>query len=103
MATSRDLTTDAAIAPGELLREELEAREMTQKDLATRMGRPAQMVSEICRGKKEITPDTALDLEEILDIPAYVWLSLESEYRVTLARRRRAGPTRGSETSKRRR
>lgn len=90
MATKPRLSTNAVIPPGELVREELEAREMTQKDLAARMGRPAQMVSEICRGKKQITADTALHFEEILGIPAYLWMSLESEYQVALARHRRA-------------
>ena len=89
MATKQRTTTDAVIAPGELLREELEAREMTQKSLAERMGRPMQVVNEICRGRKGITADTALDLEQALGTPAHIWLSLEAEYQLALARGRR--------------
>ena len=64
MTTNADLRpqTDLAIPPGELLEEELDARGMTQHDLAARMGRPVQAINEIIRGKKQITHDTALEL-----------------------------------------
>jgi HTH-type transcriptional regulator/antitoxin HigA len=93
MATSHRLQTDAIIPAGELLREELESRGMTQKQLAQAMARPAQVISEICRGKKEITAETALVLEEVLGTPAHVWLSLEADYRLALARKKRLEQT----------
>ena len=77
---------DVAIPPGETLAEELEAREMTQTELARQMGRPVQAINEIVRGKKEITAQTALQLEEVLGTPAHVWLGLESDYRLVRAR-----------------
>jgi len=77
---------DVAIPPGETLAEELEARKMTQTELARQMGRPIQAVNEIVRGKKEITARTALQLEDVLGTPAHVWLGLESDYRLTKAR-----------------
>ncbi|MBI2171128.1 MAG: HigA family addiction module antidote protein [Chloroflexi bacterium] len=89
MATKQQIETDALIPPGEHLREELEARGLTQKELARRMGRPPQVVSEICRGKREITADIALDLERALETPAYIWMNLESQYQLRLARQRR--------------
>ncbi len=73
------------VSPGEILRAELEAREMTQKDLAMIMGRPEQMISEIINAKKQITPDTAIDLEQALGISAQFWLNLESAYQLHLA------------------
>ena len=88
MATNRVLT-DAVIPPGEILQEELEVRGMSQRALAAKTGRPMQMISELCRGKKALTADTALDLERALDIPAHVWVVLEGEYRTALARKRR--------------
>lgn len=87
MATKERIISDAAIPPGELLREELEARGMTQRDLALSLKRPAQAISEIVRGKKAITAKTALALEEALGTPAYIWLNLESLYRLALARK----------------
>ena len=91
MATSTRLETNAIIPPGEFLKEELEARGTTQKQLAAQMGRPVQMVSELCRGKRELTPKTALDLERVLGIAAYIWLGLETDFRLKLERRRLAG------------
>ena len=91
MATSTRVETDAIIPPGEVLKEELEARGLTQKQLAARMSRPVQMVSELCRGKRELTPKTALGLERVLGIAAHIWLGLETDYRLKLERHRLAG------------
>ena len=42
--------------PGEFLREELEAREWSQQELADILDRPARLVSELISGKRAITP-----------------------------------------------
>ena len=76
------------IPPGEILAEELEARGMTQRELAARLGRPAQVVNEIVNAKKAITSDTALGLETVLGINAHYWANLESRYQMTLAQQR---------------
>ena len=59
---------------------------MSQAELARRLGRPRQAVNEIIRGKKAITAETALQLERVLSTPAHIWLGLEQEYRLVLAR-----------------
>ena len=88
MATSATerIWPDIAIPPGELLGEELEVRGMTQQELARRMGRPAQMVNELIRGKKALTPETALGLEKVLGIPAGFWTNSESSYQLIKSR-----------------
>ena len=85
-----DLGTDAIIPPGDILAQELEARGLSQRQLAAQLGRPQQAINEIIRGKKALTAETALDLERVLGTPAYVWVRLESYYRLALARRARA-------------
>ncbi len=77
--------SDLAIPPGETLAEELEVRGMTQRELAARLGRPAQVVNEIINGKKAITPDTAIGLAKVLGIEAQFWINLEADYQMTLA------------------
>lgn len=77
------------VSPGEILGDELRARGWTQKDLAARIGRPAQAVSEIVNGKKQITAETALELAEAFGTSAEFWMNLEVGYRLDLARRRR--------------
>ena len=89
MTTKNDrIFSDLPIPPGEILEEELEARGMTQKELAARLNRPAQAISEIINAKKAITPDTAIGLEKVLGIDAHFWTNLEGNYRMTLARNR---------------
>jgi len=85
-STMTAMHSDLAIPPGELLAEELEARGMTQGELASRMGRPRQAIGAIIHGKRAITAETALQLEEALGIPAHLWIGLEGRYRLALAR-----------------
>jgi addiction module HigA family antidote len=77
---------DLAVPPGEFLAETLEEIGMSQSTLARQTGRPVQAVNEIVRGKKEITPETALQLEQVLGVPAHVWTRLEADYQLTKAR-----------------
>ena len=76
--------------PGETLAELIEEREITQAELARRMGRPINAVNEMVLGTKEITEDTALELERVLGTPAHFWLAREARYREYLARQRDA-------------
>lgn len=77
--------------PGSTLAELIEEREITQAELARRMGRPLNAVNDMVLGKKEITEDTALELERVLGTPAHFWLAREARYREFLARQRDAG------------
>ena len=77
--------------PGETLAELIEERGIPQAELARRMGRPINAVNEMVLGTKEITEDTALELERVLGTPAHFWLARESRYREYMARLRDAG------------
>lgn len=83
-------TPEEVSPPGETLRDLMEERGVTQAELARRLGRPAQAINEIVGGRKEITEDTALELERVLQVPARFWLARESRYREYLARQRAA-------------
>ncbi len=72
--------------PGETLLETLEALGMSQADLADRTGRPKKTINEIIHGKSAITPETALQLERALRVPASFWNNLERNYREFLAK-----------------
>lgn len=75
-----------AIPPSETLLEVLESLNMTQKELAKRIGMSVKTINEIIKGKAPITAETALKLEIVLDTPASFWINLESNYREALAR-----------------
>src|SRR4030042_3325324 len=84
MVTRTAAYPDIAIPPGEYLAEEIEARGISRKELARRMGRPLNAINEIIHGKKAITAETALQLEEVMpEIPARFWLNLETDYQLT--------------------
>ncbi len=72
------------IPPGEILKDELEARGWTQSDLAEILGRPIQAINEIVSGKKAIVPATAVELPRAFGTSAEFWLNLESAYRLDL-------------------
>lgn len=86
MANYKRVFSDLPIPPGYFLKDVIEDLGWTQAELARRMSRPEQTISEIIHGRKAITTETALQLEEATEVPAHIWLGLESTYRLTLAR-----------------
>ena len=89
--------SNAAVShPGSLLAEELEVRGMSQRELARRIGRPYQVVNEIVRGRKSITPKTALQLEAEFGTRAYIWLGLQAKYDLAAARQKLGTAARAS-------
>lgn len=64
--------------PGEiLLRDFLEPMNLSQSELATRLGIPFQRVNQIVRGKRSVTPDTALRLSKLFGTSVELWLNLQ--------------------------
>jgi HTH-type transcriptional regulator/antitoxin HigA len=86
MAIDSTAMSDLPIPPGEYLAEVISELGMNQAELAQRMGRPVQAISEIMSGGKAIVPETALQLERVTNVPAHIWTGLESQYRLLLAR-----------------
>lgn len=87
MATNQKMYSDLPIPPGEYLGEVIKDLGMSKDELAKRMNRPAGKLSAVFKGDKVITPDTALQLEKVVGVPAHIWTGLEAEYRLALARR----------------
>jgi len=79
-----------AVPPGQLIQRELDAHGWTQNDLAEVMGRPAQAISEIITGKKQITAETAIELGEAFGVDAAFWSTLQSNYNLHLARQQKS-------------
>ena len=72
--------------PGETLLETLEATGMSRTELAERMGYPIKTINEVIKGKAAITPEIALQLEQVLSVSASFWLKREQHYRESLVR-----------------
>lgn len=64
--------------PGEMLLEGfLKPLRMSQVELAYRIGVSYPRVNELVKGKRGMTPDTALRLEGLFGLEAQVWLNLQ--------------------------
>ena len=79
---ANDLVPGSTIHPGELLREELEARKIKQIELAKELGIAKNVMSEIVNGKRNITPELAVRLEEALGIKAEFWMRYQVTYEI---------------------
>lgn len=70
-----------ATPPGATIKEQLEDREMTQKEFAARMDMTEKHISRLINGEVQLTPDMAYRLEMVLGLPADFWNNLEAIYR----------------------
>lgn len=76
-----------ATHPGEILSQEfLEPLGLTQAELARALDIPANRVNELVRGKRGITPETALLLSGYFKNSPEFWMNLQSAYDLTRAR-----------------
>jgi HTH-type transcriptional regulator / antitoxin HigA len=87
-STQSTYAPDYLSPPGDTLGDLLEEREMTQTDLARRLGVSLKHVNQIVKGSAPISADTALRLEKVFSVPADFWMSRESLYQAGLARQK---------------
>lgn len=70
--------------------------DISQNALARAMGVPPRRVNEIVLGKRSITPETAIELEDALGLSAHFWLALQADYDIeTLRMAPRRKPRKG--------
>lgn len=77
---------DYVSPPGETLEELLAERGMSQSELAKRTGRRTKTINQIIKGIAPLTPETAIQLERALGVPASFWNSRESRFQAFRAR-----------------
>lgn len=73
--------------PGETLKDELVARNLTQKSLATMMGIKPNVLSELIHGKRNFTAELAVKTEKALGIDAEFWMRMQIRYEINLIRK----------------
>ena len=71
--------------PGEILRDELEARKMSANRLAIELGVPATRIGDIIRCRRAVTPETALRLAAFFGGSPKVWLGLQADHDLAMA------------------
>lgn len=77
---ANNLTPSEPTHPGEILREELECRGITQTRLANEMGIRVSLLNEIINGKRDFTIGYAMMVEAALGIDADFWMNMQSNY-----------------------
>lgn len=72
--------------PGELIRDELEACNITQAKSAEGIGVKPSLLNEVIKGKRAVNTEMALLIEDALNIPADLLLNLQSDYNMQAAK-----------------
>ena len=75
------------IHPGEILKEEIEYRGISQKSLAKQMGVSYSMLNEILNGKRPVTETLALCFEAALGVEAQMLVNMQTDYNIQTARK----------------
>ena len=73
--------------PGDVLKEELEYRKISQKKFSEVLGVSYTMLNEILNGKRPVTSDFALMVEAALGINAEVLVNMQTRYNMAFSRR----------------
>ena len=81
-----ELRTDVLLHPGEVLEMEILSRGLTKSKFAMDIKMYPSHMSDILKGKRNITEAIALKLENILGISAEFWMRLQVEYNISLLR-----------------
>lgn len=89
--TDHDWSPNWAIHPGEYLAEHLEARELSQAEFARLAQLTPKLVSTIISGRNPITAETAIRLERVLGVKAYIWTGLQAKWDLHQARQAERG------------
>jgi len=74
-----------AIHAGEILAEELEELGISAAELARSLHNPHKRITQILKGQRGITADTALRLGRWFGTGAELWLNLQKAYKLCLA------------------
>ncbi len=77
---ANNLTPCDPTHPGEILREEIEFRGITQTQLAQEIGVSVSLINELINGKRDVSIEYALLLEAALGIDSDYWINLQANY-----------------------
>ena len=73
--------------PGEVLKDEIEYRGISQRKLAAKMDVPYTQLNEVLNAKRPLNTEFALLIEAVLDLPAEPLLKMQTRYNMIVAKR----------------
>lgn len=84
---ANEMSAGSPVHPGKIVSDEIKGRKMKQKELAVKMGISSSVLSDLIHGRRNITANLALKLEQTLDISAMFWMNFQSKYDLDKARK----------------
>ena len=75
--------------PGDILKEELESRGITQKRFAELLHMPYTQLNEILNAKRPVSTDFALMIEASLGINPELLINMQARYNMSVARQKK--------------
>ena len=97
---ANNLEPSEPIHPGELLKEEIEYRGISQKKLAERIGMSYTVLNEVLNCKRAVTTEYALLFEAALGIEAGMWIRIQADYNMQKAKQNKPFAARLAEIRK---
>jgi addiction module HigA family antidote len=84
---ANNLVPSTPIHPGEMIKDELEYRGISQRKFAESIGISYTLLNEVLNGKRAVTTEYALLFEAALGIDADIWLRTQSDYNKQMAKK----------------
>ncbi|MDR2824469.1 MAG: HigA family addiction module antidote protein [Prevotellaceae bacterium] len=75
------------VHPGEILKDEIEYRGISQKELAKQVSLPYTALNEVLNGKRPVTTEFALKMESALGVSPNLLLRMQTDYNLQIARK----------------
>ena len=88
--TANNLTPFYATHPGEVLKDEVEYRGISQKALASDIGVPYKALNDILNERRSVSTETAMLFEAALGISAQTLLALQNDYDIAEAKKNKS-------------
>ncbi|CAN5159059.1 hypothetical protein BH09BAC5_BH09BAC5_14550 [soil metagenome] len=86
--SSKNLIPGDIFHPGEFIKDEMEAREMSQQELADKLHISKSEMSLLLNGHRNITPLIAIKIESAWGIDAEYWMNLQVKYDIDLLKKK---------------
>lgn len=83
---ANNLSPSNPVHPGEMIKDEIKYRGISQKKLAAQTGISYTVLNEVLNGKRPVSTEYALLLEAALGIEAGIWIKTQADYDVIIAK-----------------
>lgn len=87
---ANELAPAIAVHPGEIIRDELEFRGISQRELSRTISVSPTIINEVLQGKRQLNTELALLISAALGVDAEPLIELQTKYNIYQAKRNEA-------------